>query len=317
VFFVLSGYVLALPWHQQDKTKSPKLSPSEQLLPSHCDEYERLEMGSEEGIEDSENGAGIDDGSQTRVVARRIGAGGENDVVEQKCRASCGIGSTSCSSMSPLSLLPSSAKTHGRATRVFCSKPSSSTSSSCLLPSSAKIQSRATPVLLSTSLSPAPPPIPAVAHSSSAAARRSTPDEEECTAPRVIILRRLWGRFWLMHIPAAASFAFSYALQVVGAYDHRNTTLRPEITSYWASNFPPSSAPVSRVAAALLGSEVLYGTYELNLVMYELPEKNGSKKKRKKAREKESLLLLCLRLHSLALPLSFSFPRPPSTLNSI
>ena len=96
LFFVLSEYVLALPWHQHDKKKSPKLSPSEQLLPSHRDEYERLEKGFEEVL---------------------------------------------------------------------------------------------------TSSSPAPPPIPSVARSSSAAARRSTPDEGECTAWRVIILRRLWGRF--------------------------------------------------------------------------------------------------------------------------
>jgi Acyltransferase family len=309
VFFVLSGYVLALPWHQQDKKKSPKLSPSEQLLPSHCDDYERLEKGSEEGIEDSENGAGIDGGSETRVVARRIGAGGESDDVEQKSRASCGLGSTSCSSMSPPSLLPSSAETHGRTTRVFCTNPSSS-SSSCLLPSSAKTQSRATPVLLSTSSSPAPPPIPAVAQSSSAAARRSTPDEEECTARRVIILRRLWGRFWRLHIPAAASVAFSYALQLVGAYDHRNTTLRPEITSYWSSNFPPSSAPLSRVAAALLGSEVLYGTYELNSVMYELPEKKTlEKKKEKSALEKKSSSLPS---PSLSLPPSLFLISPPA-----
>jgi len=163
---------------------------------------------------------------------------------------------------------------------------------------------------------PAPPPIPSVTHSSSAAARRSTPDEEECTARRVIILHRLWGRFWHLHIPAAASVAFSYALQVVGANDHRNTMLRPEITSYWASNFPPSAVPLSRVAAALLGSEILYGTYELISVMYELPEKNARRNKKKSAREK-SLLLLCLRLFSASLPLSFSFSRPPPTLNSI
>jgi len=217
VFFVLSGYVLALSWHQQDKKRSPKLSPFEQLLPSsHFDAYERLE---EE---------------------------------------------------------------------------------------------------VSSSSSRAPPPhIPSVAHSSSAAARRSTPDGEESTTRRVIILRRLWGRFWRLHIPAAASVAFSYPLQLVGAYDHRDTTLRPEITSYWASTFPPNSAPLSRVAAALLGSEILYGTYELNSVMYGLPGRKTLEREKNKEKKQERKKSCSSSALSRPRPLSFSFPRPPLTLNPI
>lgn len=83
------------------------------------------------------------------------------------------------------------------------------------------------------------------------------------------IRRRLWGRFLRLHIPAAASMTFAYALQLAGAYNRRNTTLRPEITAYWWTIIP-GNVPFANFVQALLGGELLHGTVEVNPVLWTL-----------------------------------------------
>ena len=83
------------------------------------------------------------------------------------------------------------------------------------------------------------------------------------------IRRRLWGRFLRLHIPAAASMAFAYALQLAGAYNSRKTNLRPEITAHHWERIP-GNVPFAKVVQALLGGELLLGTVEVNPVLWTL-----------------------------------------------